>query len=201
MQAQVSQALVPFLLQRREKSGHSVFMQETLSILIGLALLSLLAQVAIPLPWTPVPITGQTLGVALLGLSWGGRRAGLIFLAYLLLGSLGLPIFAMGKSGFLFGPTFGYLVGMAAASFIVGQLADRGLTRSFWGALLASYIGSAVIFGLGLFGLSFFVPGQDLLMAGLLPFLPGDLIKNLISASVSWQLRRQSESQGSKLRS
>lgn len=176
-----SQALIPRILT--EKNG-SWFL-ELAAGAAGVALMTALAQIAVPLPWTPVPVTGQTLGVALIGLSWGRNRAFAILLTYLLLGALGLPFFAL-KGGFLLGPTFGYLVGMLLASFAVGWLADRGWTaRGFWPALGAAYVGSAITFACGLWGLSFFVPADKLLMAGLIPFLPGDLIKNSIAALIA----------------
>ncbi|MBX3016250.1 MAG: biotin transporter BioY [Bdellovibrionaceae bacterium] len=183
-----SQAFVPQLLHTSTRV--SGFVAEALSLVTGVLLISLLAQVAIPLPWTPVPITGQTLGVGLVALSWGARRGSLIMLVYLLLGSLGAPIFAMGKSGFLLGPTMGYLIGMGLASFAMGALADRGYTRGFWTSLLAAYAGSVCTLGLGVLVLSFYLPSEQLLMAGLLPFLPGDLIKNTLAALTSWRLRR-----------
>jgi biotin transport system substrate-specific component len=181
-----SQALVPQLLN---KATHKNLAEMT-QLIGGVFLLALLAQVSIPLPWTPVPITGQTLGIALVSLSWGQKRAFTVVLTYLALGSLGLPIFAMGKSGLLLGPTAGYLIGMAIASIIVGSLADRGFTKTFKHSLVASFAGSAAIFTCGLIGLSFYVPQDQLMAAGLLPFIPGDVIKNLIAATTSRSLRK-----------
>lgn len=183
-----SQALVPGLLQ--SVKAQNVRGAEVLGLFVGVALISLLAQIAIPLPWTPVPITGQTLGVSLVALSWGARRAALVLLVYVLLGSLGAPIFALGKSGFMWGPTSGYLVGMVIASGAMGWLADRGMTHGFWSSLAAAYAGSFLTLGLGVWVLSYFVPSENLLLAGLWPFLPGDLIKNTLAALTSWGLRR-----------
>lgn len=184
-----SQALVPIALSH---TGNKI-LSEALSLICGVVLLSLLAQITIPLPWTPVPITGQTFGVALVALSWGRKRALSIFIAYLAVGAIGLPVFALGKSGLAIGPTFGYLVGMMIASFVVGTLADLGFTKSFWRSLLAAYLGSLCIFTCGLIGLSLFVPSEALLMAGLIPFLPGDIIKNSLAAFLSWKLRQLSK--------
>ncbi len=181
-----SQALIPKILSEK----NSTWFFEVAALAAGVGLMTALAQIALPLPWTPVPITGQTLGVALVGLSWGRNRAFAILSTYLLLGALGLPFFAL-KGGFLLGPTFGYLVGMLLASFAVGWLADRGwAARGFWFALGAAYVGSAITFACGLWGLSFFLPADKLLVAGLLPFLPGDLIKNTIAALISRRLAR-----------
>lgn len=182
-----SQALVPQLMASSTRARG--FAAEAISLVTGVLLISLLAQIAIPLPWTPVPITGQTLGVGLVALSWGARRGVAIMLIYLLIGSLGAPIFTMGKSGFLLGPTMGYLLGMVVASLATGYLADRGYTRGFWTSLLAAYAGSVCTLGLGVAVLSFYVPSEQLLMAGLLPFIPGDLIKNTLAALTSWRLR------------
>src|SRR4051812_12271756 len=103
-----SEALIPIRLSQSQNK----VLSELAALFGGVLLLSLLAQVAIPLPWTPVPITGQTFGVALVALSWGRKRALSAFLAYLAVGAFGLPVFAAGKSGLMMGPTFGYLVGM-----------------------------------------------------------------------------------------
>lgn len=180
-----SQALVPQVLLH---DSHGLI-AEVLSVALGIGLLSALAQVAVHLPWTPVPISGQSLGVALVALSWGRQRAFAVLTGYLALGATGLPVFAAGQSGLTVGPTIGYLVGMAVASLVVGTLADRGFTKSFAKTLAAAFTGSGIIFAFGLFGLSFFVPREALLASGLLPFLPGDLIKNVIAATLSWRLR------------
>lgn len=181
-----SQALVPVLLARTEsKTGANL-----LAIVAGIGLISLLAQVVIPLPWTPVPITGQTLGIAMVGLGWGWRRAFAVVALYLILGWLGAPIFAAGKSGLFLGPTFGYLVGMLIAATVEGYLSDRGWTQKFWQALATSYLGSTIIFCCGLVVLSRFVPASELLTAGLYPFLIGDFLKNSIAAAVRTQMQR-----------
>lgn len=155
-----------------------------LTTLKGIIILSLLAQIKIPLPWSPVPITGQTFGVALLALSLGRKHAFTIVSSYLLLGFLGAPIFAGFSSGASFGPTFGYLIGMLLSSIIIGHMSDNGAKSSFLKSLLATYIGSLITFSCGLFVLSFFIPTKALLIAGLVPFLAGDLIKNLLAAMI-----------------
>lgn len=152
--------------------------------------MSLLAQISISLPWTPVPITGQTLGAALISLSWGRKRSTGIIFSYLALGASGLPVFAHGSSGFSFGPTSGYLFGMLIASFVVGTLADHGYTKTFGKSLFAAFAGSLCTFFFGLLVLSFFVPKDQLLLTGLFPFIPGDVIKNIIAASVSRTVRK-----------
>lgn len=142
------------------------------------------AQIAIPLPWTPVPITGQTFAVVLSGAVLGARRGALAQLLYLAGGALGLPVFAEGGAGIakLLGPTGGYLVAFPIAAAITGALAERGWDRHFGTMLAAMLAASTVIFGLGLLGLARFAPAGQLLGAGLLPFLPGDLIKSTLAA-------------------
>lgn len=156
-------------------------------VLGGTILISLLAQIAIPLPWTPVPITGQTFGVALVAMLLGRNRGGLSVLLYLFAGGvLGLPIFAKGGSGIMFS-TFGYLIGMVLASAVMGTLADKGWAKSFSRAYLSILLGSAVTFSCGLIVLSSFVPREALLSAGLWPFLLGDFVK---SVSAAWIVSR-----------
>lgn len=173
-QIETEKALIPMAL-----SNHShPLLLSFLSVIMGVILISALAQIAIPLPWTPVPITGQTFGVAYASLLLGRRRAFAAMLTYLFLGGFGLPIFALGASGFL-GPTTGYLLGMLAASYVMGFLADQGWTQTWSTTWLAAFLGSSVIFAFGLWGLSFFLSSKDLLSSGLIPFLPGDFIKTM----------------------
>ena len=178
---QLSLALVPRLLNQKFLSVTS----EIVFLLLGVALVSALSQLAIPLAWTPVPLTGQTFGVALLALMWGSRRAFAVMASYLSAAALGAPILAGGVSFLTLGATSGYLFGMAIAAYVVGSLADRGWTKSWPKAFAASLFGSVIVFSLGLFVLSFFVPSETLLVAGLLPFLPGDLLKNLMASFIA----------------
>lgn len=177
-----SQALVSsFVISRGNHLTYNLA-----AILSGVVVLSLLAQVSIPLPWTPVPITGQTFAVALIALMWGLKRGFASVLSYLVLGASGLPIFAAAKSG-IGGPTTGYLFGMLAGSLVMGTLSDLGWTKTFRKALLASYLGSVCVFTFGLIGLSFFIPRESLFVAGLYPFLFGDLLKNTMAAMLVTQ--------------
>lgn len=154
-------------------------------LVVGASLLTALAaQIEIRLPWTPVPITGQSFAVLLSGAVLGARRAFLAQLLYVAEGALGLPVFAGGAAGIakLMGPTGGYLAAFPFAAFVTGWLASRGWDRRFATMLAALLLGSAVIFGFGLIGLSRFLPADQLLATGLLPFLPGDLIKSTLAA-------------------
>lgn len=156
-------------------------------ILISFNLLLVgLAQLAINLPNSPVPITGQTLGVLLVAMALGRTRGVGVVSAYLIEGALGLPVFANGMAGVavLFGPTGGYLLGFVVAAWLIGSLADRGWDKSFTKSFAAMILGTAVIFGCGLLWLSRFVTGETLLAAGLTPFIPGAIIKLSIAALV-----------------
>ena len=159
-------------------------LSDTLLIVGASLVTALAAQLAVPVPWSPVPITGQTFAVLLSGAVLGMRRGFLAQLLYLAEGALGLPVFAGGAAGVavLAGPTAGYLFAFPIASALTGALAERGWDRRFATMLAAMLLGSAPIFALGLIGLSRFVPADRLLAAGLYPFIPGDLIKATLAA-------------------
>jgi biotin transport system substrate-specific component len=164
--------------------------RELLVLLLGTVFLALLARIEIRLePFSPVPITGQTLGVLLIGALYGPWRGALCLLAYLGEGAAGLPVFAGGASGaaILVGPTGGYLIAFPVAAAIVGLLVQplRGVL-SGWRALPGLLIGTIVIYLIGVPGLALST-GMGLLTAiekGMLPFIPGDLIKVVVAAAV-----------------
>lgn len=165
-----------------------------LALILGATLfIALFAQASFPLPFSPVPITGQTLAVLLTGVLLGSWRAGVCLLVYLAEGSMGLPVFAGGKAGVmhLLGPTGGYLLGFVPAAFLVGWLAERGWDRRFNTAFAAMLLGNMVIYLFGLPWLAYFVGGERVLVAGLLPFIPGDLAKLLLATAIlpwGWRL-------------
>jgi biotin transport system substrate-specific component len=173
-------ALVPSLFLSQRNTTY----RSALIVALGVVALAALAQVSVRVPFSVVPITGQTFGVTLLALMFGRRLGIATVLAYLGLGATGLPVFALGDSG-LGGPTTGYLVGMVASSWVVGKLADRGFARSFAKAWVAGFAGDCLTFAIGLSWLSFFVPREGLWMVGLIPFIPGELIKNTLAASIA----------------
>jgi len=148
-------------------------------IMGGSIVLALLSQLAIPLPFTPVPITGQTFGVLLIGALLGSRRGPLTILAYLTEGALGLPVFAQGLAGpaVFAGPTAGYLLGFIGAAFVVGLLAEHGWDRGLGSTFVMMTLGTAIIFLGGALWLGSFVPWNQVIAMGVLPFLPGALIK------------------------
>ena len=162
-------------------------------VLLGTAAVALLAQVRIPLPFTPVPITGQTLGVLFIAAVLGARLGTASLGLYLAGGLAGLPFFTGGASGLahLTSPTGGFLAGFLAAALVVGALAERGWTRSWQKTAALFALGSLVIYVCGAAYLSIFTGLRQALLIGVLPFLPGDLLKAILAAAllpVAWKL-------------
>lgn len=165
------------------------------AVLVGLGslLVALFARVAIPLPFTPVPVTGQTYAVLLVGAALGSRRGALSMLLYIAEGGMGLPFFAAGASGWsrVFGPTGGYLLSYLLAAFVVGWLAERGWDRRIGTCVLAMLVGEITIYLVGLPWLALFVGADKVLLLGLLPFVPGDALKLLLASAslpIAWLL-------------
>lgn len=157
----------------------------------GSLLVALAAQIKIPM-W-PVPVTAQTFAVLLVGALLGSRLGALSMLLYLAQGAMGLPVFAGWGSGpaYFAGPTAGYLLGFVAAAYVVGWLCERGWDRRSGTAVLAMLLGNLTIYLFGLTGLSRFLDGPALLQAGLLPFIPGDILKIILAALLlpaGWKL-------------
>jgi biotin transport system substrate-specific component len=168
------------------------------SLIIGLS-----AQVALPLPFTPVPLTMQTLAVLLTGMALGKRLGAMALVAYLAAGLAGLPVFAPGAPGIarLLGPTGGYLIGFVFAAALVGFLAERGWDRRVSTTVLAMALGNLVIYAFGVGWLSLFVPATEALNLGMYPFLIGDAVKVALAAAAlpgAWALfgRRQAGIRG-----
>ncbi|MCS6992217.1 MAG: biotin transporter BioY [Anaerolineales bacterium] len=169
--------------------------RDLLLVFGGALLVALFAQIRIPLPFTPVPLTGQTFAVLLVGAALGAQRGFASLGLYTLLGVIGLPVFAGGAAGasHLFGPTGGYLVGFVVAAYVIGALAERGLERNLRTSLLPFAVGTVIIYALGAGWLAFYVGPQAALAKGILPFLPGDLLKLLLAAlalPTAWKLAR-----------
>jgi len=157
-------------------------------IFAGAVLTSIAAQIAIPM-W-PVPITGQTFAVLLVGAVLGASRGALSMIAYLSLGAMGLPVFTGAVAGITFGTTFGYLVGFIAAAAVVGWLSQLNWHKNVSGVLASFVIGNAVIYIFGLPWLAFALSNLGfandfgaVAAAGLLPFLVGDTIKMVLAAA------------------
>ncbi|WP_395838287.1 biotin transporter BioY [Archangium violaceum] len=171
------------------------------ALVLGAALFTaLLAQVAIAVPGSPVPITGQTLAVVLTAAALGPVRGMAGQLAYVLLGAVGLPFYSKGASGWaqVFGPTGGYLVGFIPAAFLVGLAARHGFDRLPWKAVPLFLTGQLIILAIGVSWLCVAASLElsTALHKGFLPFLPGGLLKAVIAGlwtPLAWRLVRLRE--------
>lgn len=174
-----------------ESDGARRILRDAALIIAGSLVVALFAQIKIPLWFTPVPITGQTFAVLLVGALLGGWRGGLALALYAVEGAF-LPFFAGGASGwFWLLPSGGYIIGFIPAAALVGYLCEWGWNRRPW-VLLAMLLGNVVLYVPGLMQLNFFLPADvatawgcaDVWQCGLVPFIPGDLVK-LIAASLA----------------
>ena len=171
----------------------------TIALVVGFALLTAAAaQITFPLPWTPVPVSGQTFAVLLAGATLGWQAGSASQLLYLFLGSVGLPFYAGGTSGWavLSGTNGGYLVGFVVAAALVGRLAERRQDRTLLTSIPAMLAGTAVIY---LFGVTWLAHVLDLDAAtavekGLAPFVIGDAVKLVAAGALlpaAWRLTRR----------
>jgi biotin transport system substrate-specific component len=174
----------------RRASAETNLALDAVLVILGSLLMGLVAQLSIKLPFTPVPVTGQTLGVLVIGGALGSVRGALSMLLYLVWGAVGLPFFAEGRSGIellaLSSATGGYLWGFVVAGYTVGLLAERKWDRGIGSSLGAMLVGEVIIFAFGVAWLSqaLDLSLQDGLEAGLYPFVVGDVIKLAIAAGV-----------------
>ena len=151
----------------------------TASFLIGLS-----AQLEMRLPFTPIPITAQTLVVLMSGALLGAHRGVLAILVYLAAGVSGLPVF----SGFgasihhILGPSGGYLMGFAGGAYIAGTFVERGWGTNFLSRFFLMLLSCSAIYATGLLWLGFFVGFEKALAMGLIPFITGDIIKSALAA-------------------
>ncbi|GHF89709.1 biotin transporter BioY [Streptomyces thermodiastaticus] len=158
----------------------------------GAVLTGLAAQIAVPVPHSPVPVTGQTFAALLVGTTLGARRGMLSLALYALAGLAGVPWFAGGASG----PglvTFGYVLGMLLASAVVGALARRGADRSPLRMAGAMVLGEAVIYAVGVpyLAVSAGMSASAAIAAGLVPYLIGDALKAVLAMGLlptAWKL-------------
>lgn len=183
---------------RTAESRFALSARTMLTIIAGMALMTLAAKIQIPF-W-PVPMTLHTMAVMAFAVMFGPRIAASIFLAYLAAGAVGLPVFSGSPErgigiAYMVGPTGGYLLGYLVASWLVGALAAGKGTLGRIGAMLA---GMVPIYAIGVAWLAAYIPVDQLLSAGIAPFLLGDLVKIGVVAAVgmvlpaSW-LRGKSE--------
>ena len=159
------------------KTKEKEFLKSIFLVLSGVIFLSIMSQLIIPLYFTPVPISLGSFGVMLIALLYGRKLGTATVLSYVAAGSLGAPIFAGFKAGSLFSPTGGYILGYIAAALILGFLFDKGIAKSYVKTFLSLLLVSVIIFILGALVLMLFVPIKNVFMAGVLPFIPGDMLK------------------------
>jgi biotin transport system substrate-specific component len=160
-------------------------LRQALLVMGTAAFVALSAQVRFGLPFTPVPVTGQTFAVLLTGALLGSRLGAASLGSYWVMGACGLPFFNGWGGGWAIasGPTGGYVVGFIAAAFVVGWFAERGWDRGRW-VIVPLLIGNALLYVPGLLWLARYVGPHAVWQAGLWPFLPGDLLK-LVAAAVA----------------
>ncbi len=178
--------LADFLVPIRVGESLSSRARHIVLIIAGALLIYLSSRISIPVPGSPIPITGQTFGVLLVGGALGFRRGIAAVAVYALLGVIGLPVFAEGRSGLevVLGARFGYVIGFLLAAGLVGRLAELGWDRNLLGALGAMAIGNALIYAVGLPWLAV-VTGRsatEAIQAGFLPFVFGDVLKLVLAA-------------------
>jgi biotin transport system substrate-specific component len=157
----------------------------------GAAFVGIAAQIAIPLPFTPVPLTLQTFAVLLTGAALGSLRGVLAMTVYALVGVLGVPWFSEGSSGWG-GASFGYIIGFILAAFIVGKLAERGNTTTPLRTTALMVIGNIAIYAVGVSWLKVSLDASwaTAISLGLTPFLIGDALKIALAAGLlplSWK--------------
>ncbi|SOD66332.1 biotin transport system substrate-specific component [Streptomyces zhaozhouensis] len=164
-----------------------------LALVVGGAVFTgVAAQLSLPVPGSPVPVTGQTFAALLVGASFGPVRAMLSMTLYVLAGMAGTPWFSEGTSGYGM-PSFGYLLGMTLAAVVVGALARRGGDRTVPRTVATMALGSALIYSVGVpyLALATGMSAGEAVAAGLTPFLLGDALKVALAMGAlpaAWRL-------------
>ncbi len=169
---------------------------KNVTLVVGLTLFTALcAQVSVPLPFTPVPLTLQTFAVLAGAAALGAERSVIAQVLYVVLAVAGAPVLAGGATGMksITGPTGGYIIGFVAASYVVGRIAERWATRKVVTTVVAYVAGTAVVYALGVSWLSYatHMSVRDAVVAGMIPFLVGDALKALAAGAVlpsAWKL-------------
>jgi biotin transport system substrate-specific component len=174
---------------------------DALLICSGTALVSLAAQISIPLGYTPVPITAQTFAVVLVGAALGSWRGFASLTLYMLIGIAGAPVYASHKDGWhvFTASTGGYIVGFVAAAALTGYLAERRWDRKFSTAVSAMLTGNVVIYLFGLPWLHHYlhISWSKTFEYGLYPFVPVDIVKLYLAAlalPAAWRLVEHAKS-------
>jgi biotin transport system substrate-specific component len=178
---------------------------KNVALALGMACVTgLLAQVRIPLGFTPVPITGQNLGVLASGVMLGSWFGALSMLLYIGIGACGVPWFQNGNSGLdylVHSPTLGYLAGFVIVALLIGKMTDRFVfARGFWGQLGLMYTGMLVILGLGsiYFAATMHTGFDQTMRQAVTPFLIGDALKAALAAGTATAILPKENRQGSR---
>jgi biotin transport system substrate-specific component len=184
------QVLGDLIARSGSRAAHAV--RDVLLVIGAAGLVGALAQVSIHLSFTPVPITGQTLGVLLAGTALGWRRAAAAMALYAVAGVAGVPWFAGHSSGYA-SASFGYIVGFFFAAVACGYLAERGADRSALKSVPAMLVGEILIyaFGCAWLAIDLHLSASATLADGFTPFVAGDAIKAAIAAGLlpaAWKL-------------
>lgn len=184
--------LVDWTCRYRQTSKAALVMTEVLMLAGGVLLLALLAQVRFDIGL--IPITGQTLGVLLVGAALGWDRGVTCVLCYLAIGFCGVPVFAkLAGTAAFFGPTSGFLLSFVPAAGVVGYLADRGWDRKVSTAIWTFLLGHVIVFAIGVTWLAFWLQDSSAAIgAGLIPFVPGMIVKTIAATALlplAWQIR------------
>lgn len=171
------------------------WVRDTTLVVAAVSLIAACAQISIPVPGSPVPITGQTFAVMLIGASLGVRRGLVSMLAYLVIGAAGAPIFSDGSSGghVLLGATGGYIVGFLIAAPLMGWAAARGWDRTPLKAFPVFLVGQIAIFGVGVpwLAISAHVSFATAIALGFTPFILGGIVKGALAGALlptAWKL-------------
>ncbi len=168
--------------------GTPTLIRRALTVLAGATLISIFAQISIPLSFTPVPITGQTLAVLLVGTALGTIDGTASTTLYLLAGALGAPIYAGHAHGLeiIHSPSGGYLVGFVVAATLTGYLAERGWDRHINSSISAMLSGNVVIYAFGITWLAhqLHISISKAFELGLYPFVAGDLLKIYLAGAL-----------------
>lgn len=160
--------------------------------LTGSLLLALLARLSFPVPFSPIPITGQTFGILILGALLGRQLGTITVITYIFEGTVGLPVFAGGSTGLLYilGPTGGYIIGFIPAVFLVGYLSEKGWNKGFISTITSMTLGTIIIFTFGVSWLSISTGFLNSITIGLIPYLPGAFVKITSAAIIVYSLNR-----------
>ncbi len=185
--------MISFVDLVRPSNKARAFCYDLMCVITGSLFLALMAQLTLPLWFSPVPISMQSFAVLMLGAVLGSKRGALAVLTYLAQGACGLPFFAGGSFGFavLMGACGGYLFGYVFAAFLIGYLLERGWNTSYKYTVSALTLGTFVILVAGFAWLSLFVGVHNACVMGVYPFLIGDLLKVGIATSListGWKL-------------